>query len=157
MARSKSSNTGKKLGTARGRAEGSKPTQFKKGYDPRRNLKGRPQSFDQFRALARDIAEQVATTATGTALKWNGQEITFAEFALLSWATDKKYLDKFVEAAYGKVPDESINYNFDIDEFIRQNLDLFTDGQIARLKAGENKAMIVAELMRETIQAKREK
>jgi hypothetical protein len=77
---------------------------FAKGYDPRRNLKGRPKSFDQLRALAQDIAEQIATKADGTPLKWNGQEITFAEFVLLSWVTDKKYLEKFVDVAYGKVP-----------------------------------------------------
>jgi len=105
MARSKAgSNTARKLPRKKKVVPEGVP--FKKGYDPRRNLKGRPKSFDQFRALAKDIAEQIATTASGTALKWNGQEITFAEFALLSWATDKKYLEKFIEVAYGKVPDK---------------------------------------------------
>lgn len=105
-ARSKASNTGKKLekSSRRGQTEASKKTQFAKGYDPRRNLKGRPKSFDQLRALAQDIAEQIATKADGSPLKWNGQEITFAEFVLLSWVTDKKYLEKFMDVAYGKVP-----------------------------------------------------
>jgi hypothetical protein len=100
-------NTGENLAKSRKGAnlpKDGKATQFAKGYDPRRNLKGRPKSFDQLRALAQDIAEQIATKADGTPLKWNGQEITFAEFVLLSWVTDKKYLEKFVDVAYGKVP-----------------------------------------------------
>jgi hypothetical protein len=103
MAKKKPSNTGWKLGKHTP-SEASKATQFKKGYDPRRNLNGRPKAFDDFRKLAQDIGEQIATTKDGTSLKWNGQEVTWAEFILLSWLTDKKYMEKFSDIAYGKVP-----------------------------------------------------
>jgi len=104
MTRSKSSNTGKKLGK-RGQSEASKEARFKKGYDPRRNMKGRPKAFDGFRRLAVDIGEQIATTKNGIPLLWNKQEVTWAEFILLSWLTDKKYMENFCTVAYGKVPE----------------------------------------------------
>jgi hypothetical protein len=137
MASRNTSNTGKKLvkSKAKGKRGAHLPdvneaTQFKKGYDPRRNLKGRPRSFDQFRALAQDIAEQIATTKDGTPLTWNGQEITFAEFVLLSWVTDKKYLEKFAEAAFGKVPQSGTNLNIDMAKL--------TDAQLERIAKGED-------------------
>jgi len=99
-----SSNAGKNQQSQRGKNEKTVAAQFKKGYDPRRNMKGRPKSFDQLRALGQDIGEQIATLKDGTPILWNGQEITFAEFILLAWATDKKQMDKFIEYAYGKVP-----------------------------------------------------
>jgi hypothetical protein len=105
MARN-TSNTGKKQ-AKRGNpnlAEVSQETQFKKGYDPRRNMKGRPKAFDQWRALAQDIMQQIATNTKGQPLTWNGEEISFAEFILLTWAIDKKQQEKIVEAAFGKVP-----------------------------------------------------
>lgn len=87
-----------------------KETQFKKGYDPRRNMNGRPKAFDQWRKLAQDIGEQIATKKTGEPLLWNGQEITFAELVQLSWITDKKFMEKWAEAAFGKVPTD-VNLN----------------------------------------------
>jgi hypothetical protein len=100
------SNTGSKQ-AKRGRkdiADDGKETQFKKGYDPRRNMKGRPKAFDQWRELAQDIMQQIATNTKGQPLTWNGEEITFAEFVLLTWAMDKKQQEKIVEAAFGKAP-----------------------------------------------------
>lgn len=108
MAR-QTSNTAKKQprkGNNPNLAEDGKPFQFKKGYDPRRNMNGRPKAFDQWRKLAQDIAEQIATKKDGELILWNGQEITVAEAILLSWAGDKKHMEKFVEAAFGKVPQE---------------------------------------------------
>lgn len=102
------SNTGAKQakkGRGSNLPEDGKETQFKKGYDPRRNMKGRPKAFDQWRELAQDVLQQVATNQVGKPLMWNGEEITFAEFVLLTWALDKKQQEKIIEAAFGKVPD----------------------------------------------------
>jgi hypothetical protein len=89
---SKSSNTGEKL---------VKPGTFTKGHDPRRNLKGRPRSFDQCRELAQQIAHEELTTQSG-------DKLTVAEAVLRSWAKSKEpTLQKaFIEYAFGKVPDK---------------------------------------------------
>ncbi len=68
-----------------------------KGADPRRNLKGRPKSFDHVRALAQQLAheeEQNGETAIVNVLK--------------EWRDSKEpSLQKaFVEYAFGKVPDK---------------------------------------------------
>lgn len=89
------SNTGAKL---RKMPEG-KP--FVKGDDPRRNLKGRPRSFDQCRELAQQIAHEELRTQGGDVL-------TVAEAVLRSWAKSKQPLlqKAFIEYAFGKVPDK---------------------------------------------------
>jgi hypothetical protein len=67
---------------------------FTKG-DPRINRKGRPKSFDQLRALAQKIShEPIADSST----------MTVAEAILRTMA--KENPARFVEIAFGKVPDE---------------------------------------------------
>ena len=69
---------------------------FTKG-DKRINRKGRPKSFDQLRALAQSIANE----DTGT--------MTRAELILRAWSlSDNPLLQiRFMEIAYGKVPDKT--------------------------------------------------
>lgn len=67
---------------------------FVKG-DKRINRKGRPKSFDQLRALAQQIAHEPIS---------EGNTITVAEAILRTMA--KENPARFVEIAYGKVPDE---------------------------------------------------
>lgn len=86
----------KKKGKPRGNPKKLVP--FKKGYDPRRNLKGRPKSFDQLR----ELAQMLANTKIG-----NGKDdgdITVVQNILYQMATDKKLMTDFLEYAYGKVP-----------------------------------------------------
>lgn len=77
---------------------------FAKG-DPRINRKGRPKNFDKLRSLAQSIAVE---TITGTI---NGEVVTWTriEAILRSWASSKnpQAQEKFVQYAYGKVPDET--------------------------------------------------
>ena len=70
---------------------------FVKG-DKRINRKGRPKSFDQLRALAQQIAHEPIS---------EGNTITVAEAILRTMA--KENPARFVEIAYGKVPDEVQN------------------------------------------------
>lgn len=83
-----SSNTGKNR----------KPGTFTKG-DPRINRKGRPRSFDALRKLAQQIAIEKA----------EGRDTTKIEQMLRDMAANKhdpRDRHKFIEIAYGKVPDQ---------------------------------------------------
>jgi len=71
---------------------GLKP--FKKGFDERRNLKGRPKTFDQLRELFQQIANEE--------VEHEGKKITRAAFIGLMMAD--KQMKEFLEYAYGKVP-----------------------------------------------------
>lgn len=77
---------------------------FKAG-DPRINRKGRPKNFDKLRALAQSIAiEPISGTVNGEVVVW-----TRVEAILRAWAMSKnpQAQEKFVQYAYGKVPDEA--------------------------------------------------
>ncbi len=75
---------------------------FGKGHDPRRNLNGRPRTFDQARELAQSIAHEVERVDP------DGAEVTVAEAVLRAWSQSKEpQLQKaFIEYAFGKVPDK---------------------------------------------------
>ena len=69
---------------------------FTKGHDPRRNLNGRPRSFDAARTLAQEIVHQE--------LPQSG--LTVIEAIFRQWAKDPKHQRDLVEYAFGKVPDK---------------------------------------------------
>ena len=71
---------------------------FKKG-DVRINRKGRPRTFDQLRALAQQIAQEVVDTKQG--------KFSTVEVIMRQWATSKdpRLVQAFIAYAYGKVPD----------------------------------------------------
>jgi hypothetical protein len=80
---------------------------FAKG-DPRINRKGRPKSFDALRSLAKMIADEPARAPDGSVLIKEGKGISTVEAILRRMATNKdpREHQKFLEIAYGKVPDE---------------------------------------------------
>jgi len=73
---------------------------FSKG-DKRINRKGRPVTFDALRTLAQEISHE---TIPGK----DGNPYTVAEAILRKWATsgNPALQMKFVEVAFGKVPEE---------------------------------------------------
>ena len=88
------SNTEKKVSTHKRNTSGLIP--FKSGYDPRRNTKGRPKSFDELRELFQKIAHDEVEV--------DGKKMTRAEAIGILMTTDKDKMEKFLEFAYGKVP-----------------------------------------------------
>lgn len=74
---------------------------------------------------------------------------------ILDWMTSKEYQKQksLVEIGYGKVPDE-VHNNQEILEFIAGNLDLFTDGQLDRLRRGEKPMVILGEVLRDVLTEK---
>ena len=83
---------------------------FKKG-DPRINRKGRPNTFNEFRKLAVDLAKEPLVDKNGDPVKFPGRtDITSRSKAiLLQWAqsTDIRKQEKFIEYAFGKVPQKT--------------------------------------------------
>ncbi len=70
---------------------------FAKGEDPRRNLNGRPRSFDAVRALAQKLAREKAASG----------ELVITDL-LRSWidSPEPSLQRAFMEYAFGKVPDK---------------------------------------------------
>lgn len=95
-----------------------------KGFDkhPERiNRNGRPRSFDQLRKLAQQIAhERIA----------DGSTITAAEAILRQMAHDNP--ERFIEIAFGKVPDQSENFNIDLDNLTDEQLEKLANGGSVR-------------------------
>ena len=107
-----SSNSGRKR----------KPGTFQSG-DPRINRKGRPKSFDTFRALALEIADEkvkVACEKLGiNSPTKESENLTVAAFILRKWAfSSEPVLQKaFAEVAFGKVP-ETLNLSEQLYEVL---------------------------------------
>lgn len=84
---------------------------FKKG-DPRINRKGRPKDFLGLRALAQEIANEVAITkgpdGKPAPLVIDNHTATVAEAIMRKWATstDVRQQAAFIEYAYGRVPQQ---------------------------------------------------
>lgn len=110
--------------------------------------------FDELRHLTQRLLNENTVVGMGD----KQQTMRQIELLLRQWIVSMDYQkqSRAVEYGFGKVPDELISHS-EFDEFVLMNLDLFTDGQLARIKSGEDKRIIVAELLRETLQAKRKK
>ena len=47
---------------------------------------------------------ELAYTPAGKPIIWNGKHLTFAEFVIMSWLSDKKFMHEWRDVAVGKVP-----------------------------------------------------
>ena len=74
------------------------------------------------------------------------------EFVMRNWilSGDFQKQNRALEYGVGKVPDE-VKHSFDLDQFIMDNIDIFTDGQLQRIRAGESPLAILAELIRDNV------
>lgn len=70
--------------------------------DPRINRSGRPKSFDQFRQLAQELAQEIVKAPKGKG------EMLAAEKVLRRWrdSFEPSLQKAFIEYAFGKVPDK---------------------------------------------------
>ena len=95
--------TEKKIKDRRGSSPNSRANliPFKKGAEWKGNRLGRPKTFDEFRALARELAAKELVTE-------KGERISVGEAILRTWAKSKEpQLQRaFIEYAFGKVPDK---------------------------------------------------
>lgn len=68
------------------------------------NRKGRPKSFDKLRDLAVSLANETAKDSAGKAVEFEGHTATQIEMLLRLMLRENPA--RFVEIAFGKVPDE---------------------------------------------------
>lgn len=110
--------------------KGLKP--FKKGYDPRRNLKGKPASFDQLRKLAQQLANSKLE---------EGSNVTIIQDILLQMTQDKRLMKDFLEFAYGKVPLSQIIKVDDTKQITwKEFIDGYGQDKDPKPKSGNNKS-----------------
>src|SRR6516162_9085332 len=81
---------------------------FRPGPDPRRHKGGRPKSFEQFRALAQQIAAKEIQDA-------NGNPISVGEAILRTWAKSKEP-EKMDASVLGSKPTLILHYGHEKDK-----------------------------------------
>lgn len=82
-----------------------KHTRFKPGQSG--NPRGRGASnFAELRAKAMRRGHELAYTAAGKPIIWNGEHLTWEDLVILSWLSDKKYMHEWRDTAHGKPRDE---------------------------------------------------
>ena len=133
---------------------------FEKGFDERRNIKGsKPQTATLLKQMIMDMAgEEMEYLDPYTG---KTEKVSAIYFMLRRMMLGKASADhtELLNRGFGKVADETRNLS-EIDDFILNNMDLFTDGQILRIQQGEDKSAIVAEVMRDAaniLKTKKEK
>jgi len=130
---------------------------FEEGFDERRNTSGsKPRNMSLLRETILDIlGEEMEVTDP---LSGKAAKVTKIYWMLNKMALGKNAADHADVLAYGfgKVPDETRNLSA-IDDFIFNNMDLFTDGQIQRIQKGDDKTEILAELLRDAVKIMTEK
>jgi hypothetical protein len=132
-----------------------KEYQWKKGQSGNPlGAKIRPRAKRELDALLDKIFDEELSVK----LKGKDAEITELEAGLRRVIRDKNIngLLELLARRFGKVPDENRNLSI-IDDFILENIDLFTDGQIQRIQHGEDKSAVVAEVMRDAVKVLKKK
>jgi hypothetical protein len=142
----------KPKGTGKGREAGY----FKTGYDPRRNLKGSgPRSAALLREMVLDLfAEEIeAPDPTNPGVR---EKVSTIYYMLRRMALGKAPADHTELLGRGYGPLASVTRNeSEIEEFIVENYELFTQGQIDRMLGGEDKKVVFAEMLKEAMRLKK--
>lgn len=126
--------------------------------DERINRTGQNAKFTEVRRMMnRILDERLPKYQNGQiVMKKDGKTpeegYSMLEAMLRDWIASRDYQKqaKALEIGIGKVPDE-LHVTGDMEEFVKQNMDIFTDGQLQRISTGENPLYILAELIRDNV------
>jgi len=66
---------------------------------------GRPRSYNYLRMMSREFLDQPAYDDNGVPITFAGNQLTYLENIMRTWAQDPRRMRDLVEAAYGKPPD----------------------------------------------------
>jgi hypothetical protein len=143
----------KNLGLKKPRGKG-KP--FVEGYDPRRNVKGaRPHNAKLLEQMIGDIfAEEFEApdpTKGGTLEKVNHLYYMLRRMMLSKAPADHV---EILNRKFGTVAQTTRNAS-EIDEFVLENYELFTPGQVDRMIAGEDRRAVFAEMLKDLVKQKK--
>jgi len=110
--------------------------------DPRINREGKPQIFPELRKMVIGIFHERLMTKDPKdpdGKKFIESERTQLEAMLRMWLLSQDYnkQNRLLEYGFGKVPDE-IRQRTDEEEFVNRYIHVFTDGELERIKNGEN-------------------
>ena len=115
--------------------------------DPRINRDGAARRFDQLRELVLNILNEDLELKKDGAVIGKMKQV---ESVIRQWilSGDGFKQNRAIEIGYGKVPDE-IKYSFDMEGFIRNNISVFTDGQLSRMAKGEDPMIVLSEVLQD--------
>ncbi|MBP6177964.1 MAG: hypothetical protein KA480_06540 [Anaerolineales bacterium] len=119
---------------------------FTKG-DSRINRCGAPKGSGEVRKLFRDLL------CEETAVK--GNKMSRIEALGRQWIDSGDYSKqaRAIELGYGRIRD--VGVSFDIENFLKQNMDLLVEGQLSRLADGGDPIEVFTELLRASFDPKR--
>lgn len=140
----------------RGEGVRFKPNDPATGFkDERINRTGQNAKFTEVRHLTQRLFDEMTQVNIKVAIGKKEMDATVTmtrlEDMIRDWIASKDFQkqNRALEYAVGKVPDQLQIQNSELEDFVKANIDLFTDGQIDRLRTGENPLGIVAEILRE--------
>lgn len=152
MAVKKTSTTGKNRQGKKGNQGGSgrfKPNDPETGFrDERINRTGQHRKFTEFHHLLdRIFSEKLDVKRDGEKIG----EMPVLENMVRLWLVSQDYnkQNKLLEYFIGKVPDVIDVRSGEVEAFVKSNLHLLTDGQIERLRSGENIWEILSDLLKD--------
>lgn len=143
----KSSIKGKTKGGQGGKGRFKKNDPETGFVDERINRSGQNRKFTEFhRILDRLFNEKLEVKSGGV----KTGEMSVLETMTRDWIASRDFnkQNKALEYYVGKVADE-LTVHSDIDDFIKNNISIFTDGQLSRLAAGENPMSVLGEVLQE--------
>jgi len=129
---------------------------FKKGFDPRRNVKGSgPRTAALLREMILDISAEMieAPDPTQPGVK---EKVSTIYYMLRRMALGKAPADhvEYLGRGYGPLA-QVTRTESELDEFFKTNYKLFTRGQLERVRDGESAGVVIAELLNEVLAIKK--
>lgn len=126
-----------------------KPNDPETGFvDPRINRTGQNRKFTEFhQMLDRIFSEELEIRKDDKKIGVMSVLENMARLWLVSQDYNKQ--NKLLEYFIGKVPDVLDVRSGEVEDFLKTNLELLTDGQIERLRKGESGWVILTELLKD--------
>jgi hypothetical protein len=135
------------------KGKGREAGYFKKGFDPKRNVKG---SGPRTAALLRDMVLEMfgeiieAPDPTKPGVK---EKVSTLYYMMRRMALGKAPADHTELLGRGFGPLAQVTRTeSELDEFFKENYKLFTRGQLERVRDGEKASVVIAELLAEVLE-----